>query len=140
MGGLGCDNMTLVIAFFLHGRTFSELTVQCLELVASHDSKGEEQNNGDCSSGDLGCVEGGTAEAQRIHSLPSAGVSKLCSDCSAAATATTSVHSCCASEQINSHEEFSSKGVDLISAVMVGESEFEDPAIESDTLPIETAV
>lgn len=29
MGGLGCDNMTVVIICFLHGKPYSELVTRC---------------------------------------------------------------------------------------------------------------
>ena len=33
MGGVGCDNMTVIIACFLHGDSFSELALHCSKEV-----------------------------------------------------------------------------------------------------------
>jgi hypothetical protein len=37
MGGLGCDNMTVVLACFLHGETFNQLVAKCSRPAPRHD-------------------------------------------------------------------------------------------------------
>ena len=46
MGGLGCDNMTVILACFLHGGAYSELTRKCSEQFPTRRSRGDLNNNG----------------------------------------------------------------------------------------------
>jgi len=41
MGGLGCDNMTVVLVCFLHGKSYEELSAHCAstDLQSPQDSK-----------------------------------------------------------------------------------------------------
>lgn len=32
MGGLGCDNMTVVLVCFLHGKSYEELSARCASI------------------------------------------------------------------------------------------------------------
>jgi protein phosphatase 2C family protein 2/3 len=32
MGGLGCDNMTVVLVCFLHGKSYDELSARCASI------------------------------------------------------------------------------------------------------------
>lgn len=35
MGGVGCDNMTVILTCFLHGNTYTHLTERCSQLCPS---------------------------------------------------------------------------------------------------------
>ncbi len=37
MGGLGCDNMTVVLCLFLHGQPYSTLATKCSKSLANGD-------------------------------------------------------------------------------------------------------
>lgn len=39
MGGLGGDNMTVVLVCFLHGKTYKELSARCAEKLQTNESK-----------------------------------------------------------------------------------------------------
>lgn len=38
MGGLGCDNMTVIIVCFLHGGTYQDLMERCARPAATNNS------------------------------------------------------------------------------------------------------
>lgn len=45
MGGLGCDNMTVVIVCFLGDRTWKELQVQCTKPAATESKPNDSSPN-----------------------------------------------------------------------------------------------
>eukprot|EP00794_Sanderia_malayensis_P007483 gene7483-8313_t len=61
MGGLGCDNMTVILVCFLHGRSYDELANKCKKphhnihhnsktepkIIDKNEGKGSDDNNSD---------------------------------------------------------------------------------------------
>merc|ERR1719318_1356131 len=39
MGGLGCDNMTVVLVCFLHNKPYQHLVDKCCQLLESHEER-----------------------------------------------------------------------------------------------------
>jgi len=78
MGGLGCDNMTVVIVCFLHNEPYDRLTEKCKRITeerdakreqesASDDEEDEEQSEGRTGDGDEGVTVG--AKESKISKL-----------------------------------------------------------------------
>ena len=82
MGGLGCDNMTVIIVCFLHNETYSELVRKCCqESLSTRDTRLGSPDNAHSSSANghvLYNSENVFPEEEVLFSrIPTGGISKL---------------------------------------------------------------
>merc|ERR1711963_795464 len=57
MGGLGCDNMTVILVCFLHNESYTKLVERCADLVKAKDESRAKQETENSSTDEIDDID-----------------------------------------------------------------------------------